>query len=102
MLEVDTALSPERASVFRNSYMTACYALMQRGRLAAGEKVLIHGAAGGIGVPAIQVAKLHGAEVIATATGEAKRAICLEEGDDYAIEYQGGFHDRVMELTGGC
>jgi len=95
-------LSLEEASVFRNTYMTAYHALMQRGRLAAGEKVLIHGAAGGIGIPAIQLAKLHGAEVIATATGKAKRAVCLEEGADHAIEYEGGFRDPVMELTGGC
>ena len=95
-------LSLEEASVFRNTYMTAYHARMQRGRLAAGEKVLIHGAAGGIGIPAIQLAKLHGAEVIATATGKAKRAVCLEEGADHAIEYEGGFRDPVMELTGGC
>jgi NADPH2:quinone reductase len=98
---VPKGLTLEQASVFRNAYMTAYHALLQRGRLAAGEKVLIHGAAGGIGIPAIQLAKLHGAEVIATATGEAKRAVCLEEGADHAIEYQGGFRDRVMELTGG-
>ena len=55
----------------------------------------------GIGIAAIQVAKLFGAKVIATASTEEKRAVCLEEGADYAIEYQGGFRDRIMELTGG-
>ena len=63
--------------------------------------MLIHGAAGGIGMPAIQVAKLYGAEVIATASTEEKRRVCLEEGADHAIAYQGGFRDRVMELTQG-
>jgi NADPH2:quinone reductase len=98
---VTAGLSLEQAAVFRNAYVTAYHALVQRGRLAAGEKVLIHGAAGGIGIPAIQLAKLHGAEVIATATGETKRTVCLEEGAGHAIEYQSGFRNRVMELTGG-
>jgi NADPH2:quinone reductase len=91
----------EEAAVFRNVYHTAYHALLQRGRLKAGEWVLIHGAAGGIGLPAIQIAKLYGARVIATASTEEKRAICLEEGADYAIDYQAGFRDKVMDLTGG-
>jgi len=67
----------------------------------AGEWVLVHGAAGGIGIAAIQVAKLFGAKVIATASSEEKRAACLEEGADHAIDYAGGFLDRVKALTGG-
>ena len=67
----------------------------------AGEWVLVHGAAGGIGIAAIQVAKQFGARVIATASTEAKRAACLEEGADHAIDYQGGFLDAVKDLTGG-
>jgi NADPH2:quinone reductase len=46
------------------------------------------------------VAKLFGARVIATASTEAKRAACLEEGADHAIDYSGGFVDKVKELTG--
>ncbi len=95
------AMSLEEAAVFRNVYHTAYHALLQRGRLKAGERVLIHGAAGGIGIPAIQIARLHGAEIIAAASTEEKRAACLEEGADHAIGYEGGFRDRVMELTGG-
>ena len=63
--------------------------------------MLVHGAAGGIGIAAIQVAKLFGAKVIATASTEEKRSACLEEGADHAIDYQGGFIDKVKELTGG-
>jgi NADPH2:quinone reductase len=63
--------------------------------------VLVHGAAGGIGIAAIQVAKAFGAKVIATASTEAKRQACLKEGADYAIDYRGGFIDKVKELTGG-
>jgi NADPH:quinone reductase len=85
---------------FSGAYHTAYHALLQRGRLQPGEWVLIHGAAGGIGIAAIQVAKLFGATVIATASTEEKRAACLEEGADYAIDYRNGFRDKVKELTG--
>ena len=98
---IPSAMSLEQAAVFRNVYHTALHALLQRGRLKAGEWVLIHGAAGGIGLPAIQIAKLYGANVIASASTEEKRAVCLEEGADHAIDYQAGFRDKVMELTGG-
>ena len=96
-----TTLSLEEAAVFRGAYSTAYHALLQRGRLKEGERVLIHGAAGGIGIPAIQIAKLFGAEVIATASTDEKRAVCLAEGADHAIDYRTGFRDKVMELTGG-
>ena len=98
---VPAGLSLEQAGVFRAAHATAYHALLQRGRLASGEWVLIHGAAGGIGIAAIQVAKLMGARVIATAGSEAKRAACLEEGADHAIPYAGGFLDAVKALTGG-
>ena len=98
---VPAAMSLDEASVFRGAYHTAYHALLQRGRLKAGDRVLIHGAAGGIGLPAIQIARLYGAQVIATASTDEKRAACLADGADHAISYQGGFRDRVMELTGG-
>jgi len=98
---IPSALSLEQAAVFRNVYHTAYHALLQRGRLESGEWVLIHGAAGGIGLPAIQIAKLRGAHVIATASTDEKRSVCLEEGADHAIDYQAGFRDKVVELTGG-
>jgi NADPH2:quinone reductase len=98
---IPSAMGLEEAAVFRNVYHTAYHALLQRGRLKPGDWVLIHGAAGGIGLPAIQIAKLYGAKVIATASTEGKRAVCLEEGADHAIDYQAGFRDKVMELTGG-
>jgi NADPH2:quinone reductase len=98
---IPSAMRLEAAAVFRNVYHTAYHALLQRGRLKAGDWVLIHGAAGGIGIPAIQIAKLYGAKVIATASTAEKRAVCIEEGADHAIDYQAGFRDKVMELTGG-
>lgn len=94
-------ISLDEAAVFRGAYATAYHALLQRGRLNENDRVLIHGAAGGIGLPAIQIAKLYGATVIATASTDEKRRVCLEEGADHAIPYHGGFRDRVMELTEG-
>jgi len=99
--KVPDGMSIEEAGVFRGAYATAYHALLQRGRMVAGEWVLVHGAAGGIGIAAIQLAKLFGAKVIATASTETKRAACLEEGADHAIDYSGGFVDKIKELTGG-
>ncbi len=98
---VPACMSIEEAAVFRGGYTTAYYALLQRGRMRAGEWVLIHGAAGGIGLAAIQIAKLFGAKVIATAASEEKRRVCLEQGADHAIDYRGKFRDTVKDLTGG-
>jgi NADPH2:quinone reductase len=99
--KVPDGMSIEEAGVFRGVYATAYHALLQRGRMVAGEWVLVHGAAGGIGIAAIQLAKLFGAKVIATASTETKRAACVEEGADHAIDYSGGFVDKVKDLTGG-
>jgi NADPH2:quinone reductase len=97
---VPAGMSIEEAAVFSGGYMTAYHALLQRGRLKAGDWVMINGAAGGIGIAAIQVAKLFGATVIATASTDEKRAACLEEGADFAIDYRTGLRDKVKELTG--
>jgi NADPH2:quinone reductase len=97
---VPVAMSIEEAAVFSGAYMTAYHALVQRARMKAGDWVMVNGAAGGIGIAAIQVAKLYGATVIATASTDEKRAACLEEGADYAIDYRAGLRDRVKELTG--
>jgi NADPH2:quinone reductase len=99
--KVPPGLTMAQAGVFRGAYSTAYHALLQRGRMQAGEWVLVHGAAGGIGIAAIQMAKAFGAQVIATASTEAKRQACLEEGADHAIDYRGGFIDQVKDLTGG-
>jgi NADPH:quinone reductase len=97
---IPAGMSIEAAAVFGGAYHTAYHALLQRGRLKAGDWVMINGAAGGIGIAAIQVAKLFGATVIATASTEEKRAACREEGADYAIDYREGLRDKVKELTG--
>jgi len=99
--KVPKGMSLEAAGVYRSAYGTAYHALLQRGRMKGGDRVLVHGAAGGIGIAAIQLAKLYGAKVIATASTEAKRAACLNEGADHALDYRDGFADAVKQLTGG-
>lgn len=98
---VPAGMNLEEAGVYLSGFGTAYHALLQRGRMRAGDWVLVHGAAGGIGIAAIQLAKLHGARVIATASTEEKRAACLAEGADHALDYRGGFVDAVKQITGG-
>ncbi|MEE9279469.1 MAG: NADPH:quinone oxidoreductase family protein [Myxococcota bacterium] len=93
-------VSFEVAAAFRSNYTTAYYG-MQRGRLEAGEVLLVHGAAGGVGLAAVDVGKLMGATVIGTASSEEKLEVVKEMGADHVINYTDGFRERVKELTGG-
>lgn len=93
-------VSFETAAAFKSSYCTAYYAL-QRGRLQAGEVLLVHGAAGGVGLAAVDMGKLLGATVIATASTPEKLAVCKHMGADHVINYTQGFRDQVRELTNG-
>lgn len=88
------------AAAFRANYATALYGL-QRGRLKGGETLLVHGAAGGVGLAAVDVGKLMGATVIATASTGEKRAVARQMGADHVVDYTEGFRERVKELTGG-
>ncbi|MEO6091821.1 MAG: NADPH:quinone oxidoreductase family protein [Novosphingobium sp.] len=83
--KVPGALTMEQAAVFPPSYLTACHALIDRGRLQAGETLLVLGAGGATGVAAIQVGKALDARVIASASSEAKRAACLAAGADAVV-----------------
>lgn len=74
------------ASALPVTYATALYALKQRGTLKAGETVLVLGAAGGVGLACVQVAKALGATVIAGATGAEKMRLAMDEGADHAVE----------------
>ena len=90
----------EAAASFRGNYATALYG-MQRANLQAGETLLVHGAAGGVGLAAVDIGKLMGARVIGTASTEAKLAVVKQLGADHGINYSDGFRDEVKELTGG-
>ncbi len=87
-----------------NSYATSGAALTWPHllNLQAGQTLLVHGAAGAIGLAAIDIAKIIGATVIATASTEEKRQAALQQGADYVIDYSDGeFRDEVNEITGG-
>lgn len=90
----------EAAAGFRSNYQTALYG-MQRGRLQAGETLLVHGAAGGVGLAAVDVGKLMGATVIATAGSDEKLEVVGQMGADHLINYSDGFRDQVKAVTGG-
>ncbi|MFB8001407.1 SDR family NAD(P)-dependent oxidoreductase [Nocardia sp. NPDC056000] len=84
------------------SMVTAEYALLELARVRAGETVLVHGAAGGVGSCAIQVAKLHGAKVIGAASTAERRAYVLELGADEVLDSRSlDFVEDVLALTGG-
>jgi NADPH2:quinone reductase len=87
---------------FLTTYLTAHLGLHRRGRLRAGETLLVHAGAGGVGSAAIQLGKAAGARVIATAGSEEKVALCLALGADAALNYrEHDFIGAVKELTGG-
>lgn len=92
----------EIAGSFLMTYGTCYHALKDRGQLAAGETVLVLGAAGGIGIAAIEIAKAFGARVIAAASSSAKLRTCREHGADETIDYQNeDLRDRLKALAGG-
>ena len=92
----------EIAGSFLMTYGTCYHALHDRARLKAGETVLVLGAAGGIGIAAIELAKAAGARVIAAASSDDKLAVCRDQGADETINYQTeDLRERIKGLTGG-
>jgi len=83
------------------NYHTAYFALKLRGRLAVGERVLVHGAAGGVGTAAIQVAKGLGASTIAVVSSDEKERVAREAGADDVVRSDGPWREQVVERTGG-
>jgi NADPH2:quinone reductase len=90
------------AAAFLLTYGTCDHALRDRGRLAAGETLLVLGAAGGVGIAAIEIGKALGARVIACASSDEKLAACREHGADATIDYaRQEVRERIRELTEG-
>jgi NADPH:quinone reductase len=91
----------ERAATLLTTYATSLYALKDRGALRAGEKLVVLGAAGGVGLSAVEIGKVLGARVIAAASSDAKLALCREHGADDVIDYsREDLKARIKALTG--
>ena len=101
-IEMANSMSFPQAAGFSITYGTSYYALKQRANLQAGETVLVLGAAGGVGIATIQIAKAMGAKVIAAASSEEKLDFACEAGADMRINYSNEpLKDKIKELTGG-
>jgi NADPH:quinone reductase len=83
------------------NYHTAYFALKLRGRLAPGETVLVHGAAGGVGTATLQIAKGLGARTIAVVSTDEKERVAREAGADEVVRSDGPWKDRAKEISGG-
>ena len=95
-------MSFEEGAAFVLTYGTSDHALRDRGALAAGETLLVLGAAGGVGVAAIEIGKALGARVIACASSDDKLAVCREHGADATINYASeDLRERIKALTEG-
>ena len=102
LLQLPTAIDFETAAAMTMQGLTAAYLLRRTYRVQPGDPVLIHAAAGGVGLIASQWAKALGAMVIGTVGSEAKAAVARAHGCDHVINYSTeNFAQRVRELTGG-
>ncbi len=92
----------DQAAGFTMTYGTSHHALKQRARLQPGETVLVLGAAGGVGLTAVELAKVMGARVIAAASSDDKLALCREYGADETINYSTeDLREGIKRATGG-
>jgi len=98
---LDDALDYAQGAGLILNYHTAYFSLVTRGRLQAGETVLVHGAAGGVGTATLQVAKGLGASTIAVVSSEQKAKTAREAGADEVVLAEAGWRERVTELSGG-
>jgi NADPH:quinone reductase len=103
VMAMPDGIAPEVGASFFANYQTGLYALQERASLRAGENLLVLGAAGGVGIAAVQIGKLLGARVIAAASTEEKRQFAKGFGADETVDYtREGWRDEVKALTGGA
>ena len=101
-LPVPAGLDAAEAAAVPETFFTVWTNVFDRGRLAEGESILVHGGSSGIGTTAIQLAKAFGATAYVTAGSKAKCDACLSLGADAAIDYrEEDFVERIAALTGG-
>lgn len=99
---VPEGMTDQQAAALHLTYQTGHVGLHRRAALQAGEWLLVHAGAGGVGSAAIQLGKAAGARVIATAGGQRKTQVCADLGADHVIDYTSeDFVARVKEITGG-
>ena len=98
---IPVGMSYAEAAAYPAAYLTAYVALVCRGNLQRGEFLLVHGAAGGVGLAAVDIGRLLGANIIAAAATEEKRQFLKSRGADHVIGYDGGFRDDVKAITKG-
>ena len=102
LLPIPAGMDFTRASAFLLTYGTSYHALKNRVAIAPGETLLVLGAAGGVGVAAIEIGKILGARVIACASSEDKLAVCREHGADETINYAAeDLREGIKRATGG-
>ncbi len=102
LIPIPDAMDFNTAAAFEMTYGTAHYALKDRGQLQAGETLLVLGAAGGVGLAAVQIGKAMGARVIAAASTDAKLEVCRQQGADEVINYATeDLKTRVKDLSTG-
>jgi NADPH2:quinone reductase len=113
-LPIPPGLSPVEAAAVPETFFTVWYNAFERGRLSAGETLLVHGGSSGIGTTAIRLAQAFGARVITTAGSPEKCAACRELGADVAVNYKtedfvaatkkatdGRGADVILDMVGG-
>jgi len=101
-LPVPQGFSFTEAAALPETFFTVWTNVFQRGHLASGETLLVHGGSSGIGTTAIMLAKAFGAKVIVTAGTDEKCAACVKLGADHAINYKTqDFVEEVKKITGG-
>ena len=102
LIPMPAGLDFDTAASFTLTYGTSYHAIKDRAQLKAGETILVLGAAGGVGLAAVQIAKAMGARVIAAASTEEKLAVCRASGADATINYSTeDFRERIKVLTDG-
>src|SRR5213594_4767362 len=98
---IPSGMSFEEAGAFPVAYISSHVAIRWQGRLEAGETLLVLGAAGGVGLTAVEIGKAMGARVIAAASSQEKLDLCKRRGADELINYETeSLRDRVTAITG--
>ncbi|KZS63229.1 polyketide synthase [Mycobacterium kansasii] len=102
VVPIPDTLPDNEAATFGVAYLTAWHSLCEVGRLAPGERVLIHSATGGVGMAAVSIAKMIGARIYTTAGSDAKRDMLSKLGVEYVGDSRSAdFADEILERTNG-